>query len=129
MSSTTNDPAAIQKEIRGYYVIFAGLVILSLTAVGISYLHLPLVWSIFFTLSIAGVQVFLAAGYFMHLISEKSVLVNFVLAMTGGFFIAVLALPLMEHKNPITGTTHYIEHKTSAPIQEHGSVHSEEHVP
>lgn len=119
------DSEAIKKEVRGYYIIFAGLLTLSLTAVAISYLHLPLGAAIFFTLLIAGVQVYLAAGYFMHLLSEKTVFVYVVLALTAVFAIAVLALPSIEHHNPISGTTH-TQHSVAQTAPSHME---EEHVP
>lgn len=104
MSATS--PEAIKNEVRGYMVIFAGLLTLSFTAVGLFYLHLPLTVAVTLTLLIAAVQVFLAAGYFMHLISEKTIFIYIVLAFTVIFFIALLALPNIEHHNPITGTVH-----------------------
>ncbi len=107
----------IKKEIRGYYLIFAGLVSLSLVTVGIYYLHLPLGFAVFCALLIAALQVFLAAGYFMHLISEKMIILYGVLALTACFAIAELALPSIEHHNPITGTIHHQE-KHHEPVSE-----------
>jgi heme/copper-type cytochrome/quinol oxidase subunit 4 len=101
---SSNDVESIKKETRGYLVIFAGLLSLSLTAVAISYLKLPLAIAIALTLVIASIQVFLAAGYFMHLISEKRIMLYVVLILTVIFAIAVLFLPILTHHNPITGT-------------------------
>lgn len=100
------DVEKIKKEIRGYVLIFIGLLSLSLTAVALYYLHLPLIIAVIFTLLIAGVQVFLAAGYFMHLISERTIFIYVVLALTAVFALAVLTLPIIEHHNPIPGTVH-----------------------
>lgn len=101
---SSNDVESIKKETRGYLVIFGGLLSLSLTAVAISYLKLPLSIAIALTLLIASIQVFLAAGYFMHLISEKRIFLYMVLILTLIFAVAVLILPIMTHHNPITGT-------------------------
>ena len=119
------DSEAIKKEVRGYYMIFGGLLTLSLTAVAISYLHLPIGVAIFFTLIIAAVQVYLAAGYFMHLLSEKTVFIYVVLALTAVFAIAELVLPSIEHHNPISGTT-YTQHSVTQTTADHTE---EEHVP
>ncbi len=100
------NPELIKKEIRGYLVIFAGLVSLSFAAVALSYLHLPLHVAIILTLIIASIQVFLAAGYFMHLISEKLVFIYIVLSFTAVFALAVLLLPIFQQHNPIPGTVH-----------------------
>lgn len=103
MTPTAED---MKKEIRGYLMIFACLISLSLSAVFIYYLHLPLALAVGLTLAIACIQVFLAAGYFMHLLSEKTVFIYIVLALTAIFAAAVLTLPIIEHHNPITGTEH-----------------------
>jgi heme/copper-type cytochrome/quinol oxidase subunit 4 len=102
----TNNVESIKKEIRGYVVIFIGIVSLSLTAVLIHYLHLPLMAMIVLTILIAAVQVFLAAGYFMHLISEKKLVLYIVLTLTAILVLAVLILPSIEHHNTIPGTVY-----------------------
>ena len=40
----------------------------------------------------------LVAGYFMHLLSEKKLIIA-VLALTVAFFVALLALPVLTHSN------------------------------
>ena len=103
---TTDNIEPIKKEIRGYVIIFIGIVSLSLTAVFINYLHLPLVAAIILTILIAAVQVFLAAGYFMHLLSEKKLVLYIVLTLTAILLLAVLILPSIEHHNTIPGTVY-----------------------
>lgn len=102
----TDSVESIKKEIRGYVVIFIGIVSLSLTAVLLYYLNLPLMAAVLLTLLIVGVQVFLAAGYFMHLITEKKLVLYIVLALTAIFVLAVLVLPYIEHHNTIPGTVY-----------------------
>ena len=97
---------SIKKEIRGYLIIFISIVSLSLTAVGLNYLHLSLMLTVFITLLIAAVQVFLAAGYFMHLITEKTLTLYIVLTLAIILVLAVLILPSVEHHNTIPGTVY-----------------------
>ncbi|MCB9771805.1 MAG: cytochrome C oxidase subunit IV family protein [Candidatus Omnitrophica bacterium] len=120
MSATNID--TIKNEIRGYITIFSALLILSFVTVGIFYLQLPLGFAIFFALLISAIQAFLAAGYFMHLISEKMLLLYAILALTVVFIIFAIALPSIEHHNPITGTIYQNEHHQPNISAEHHNV-------
>jgi caa(3)-type oxidase subunit IV len=103
---STANPEEIKQEVKKYTFIFIILLSLSFVTVGISYLPLNIPARVFLALAIAAVQVFFAAGYFMHLISERTIILYVVLAMTVGCAVTVLALPSIEHKDPIFGTTH-----------------------
>ena len=90
--------ADIDKHVRIYIVVFVSLMVLTLVTVAVSYLHLPLPLAIGLALVIATIKGSLVACYFMHLISEKK-LIYAVLVLTGVFFIALMALPVITHSS------------------------------
>ncbi len=63
-----------QKEMKGYLRIFFSLLILTIFSVLIHYLRLNFFLSVALILLAVLVQVFLSAGYFMHLVSEKKII-------------------------------------------------------
>ena len=89
----------IQKHARIYISVFVALAFLTLVTVTISYLHLSLLPAVLVALSIAAVKGSLVACFFMHLISEKTVIFS-VLIFTAIFFLALLLLPTMSHALP-----------------------------
>ncbi|HEY5611024.1 MAG TPA: cytochrome C oxidase subunit IV family protein [Thermoanaerobaculia bacterium] len=87
--SHDNSVEGIQKEIKVYLLVFAGLAILTGVTVGISYLHLPVTTAILLALGVASVKGFLVAGFFMHLLSEKRLIYS-ILILTVVFFAVLL---------------------------------------
>jgi cytochrome c oxidase subunit IV len=83
----------LQKHVRTYILVFVSLMVLTLVTVAVSYLHLPVRPAIAVALLIAGVKGSLVACYFMHLISEKK-LILWVMALTVAFFIVLLLVPM-----------------------------------
>lgn len=83
----------IQKHVRTYIVVFVSLMVLTLVTVAVSYLHLPVHQAIAVALIIASVKGSLVACYFMHLISEKK-LILWVMLLTVVFFIVLLLVPV-----------------------------------
>jgi cytochrome c oxidase subunit 4 len=83
----------IDKHVRTYVLVFVSLMVLTLVTVSVSYLHLPVHKAIAVALLIATVKGSLVACYFMHLISEKK-LILWVLVLTVVFFAALLLLPI-----------------------------------
>ena len=69
-------------------------------AVAVSRLHLPVHQAVAVALVVATVKGGLVASYFMHLISERK-LILWVLGFTVAFFFFVLLLPLWTHWDPI----------------------------
>ena len=72
--------------------------VLTIVTVAVSYLDLSTPMAVVVALFIAGIKGSLVACYFMHLISEKKVIYG-VLAVTGFFFAALMALPSLTHGN------------------------------
>jgi cytochrome c oxidase subunit 4 len=95
MESTTTDHAAeIDRHVRVYLTVFASLMVLTLVTVGVSRFHFPVPIAVTVALLVATVKGGLVACYFMHLISEKRLIIA-ILALTVFFFIALVALPVI----------------------------------
>ena len=95
----TGDHAVdIDKHVRIYITVFVALMVLTIVTVAISRFHLPLPIAVSVALLVATVKGSLVACYFMHLISEKK-LIYAVLALTGAFFVALMALPVITHSD------------------------------
>jgi cytochrome c oxidase subunit 4 len=93
--------AEIDKHVRTYLIVFGVLAVLTTVTVAVYYLHLPVLAAIALALIIASVKAGLVACYFMHLISEKK-LILWVLGLTFTFFIFLLALPVLTSAgNPV----------------------------
>ena len=95
--------AEIDKHVRTYLIVFAALAVLTTVTVAVYYLHLPVLAAIALALFIASVKAALVASYFMHLISEKK-LILWVLGLTFTFFIFLLALPVLTSSGNQVGT-------------------------
>ena len=95
---TSEHLAEIDKHVRVYIIVFVALMALTIVTVAVSYLHLPPAMAIAVALFVATIKGSLVACYFMHLISEKKLIIA-VLALTVVFFVALIALPVMTHSN------------------------------
>jgi cytochrome c oxidase subunit 4 len=106
MSNSHSDPHAteaaphdhgghdIAKEVRKYIVVFIALIVGTILTVLASYHRFPNhSVNIALALAIASVKVFLVAGFFMHLISERQ-LIYAVLLVTVFFFTGLMYLTL-----------------------------------
>jgi cytochrome c oxidase subunit 4 len=96
--ATSDHAADIDRHVRVYITVFVALMVLTIVTVAISYLHLPLPIAVGVALLVATVKGTLVAGYFMHLISEKKLILA-VLALTVAFFVVLLALPVFTVSN------------------------------
>ena len=90
--------ADIDKHVRVYITVFVALMVLTIITVAVSYIHLPLAMAVTVALIVATVKGSLVACYFMHLISEKKLIIA-VLVLTVAFFVPLLALPVLTHAN------------------------------
>jgi cytochrome c oxidase subunit 4 len=82
----------LKKHVRAYILVFVSLMVLTLVTVAVSTLHLPVHQAIAVALIIATVKGSLVACYFMHLISEKK-LILWVMLLTVSFFVVLLLVP------------------------------------
>jgi cytochrome c oxidase subunit IV len=90
----------VDKHVKTYIIVFVSLLALTLVTVAVSYLHLPLAPTVAVALLIASVKGTLVACYFMHLISEKK-LILVVMAFTVLFFLFMLLGPWLTEINEI----------------------------
>ena len=93
MESTTSDHAVdIDHHVRIYITVFVALMVLTIVTVAISRIHLAVPIAVAIALLVAIIKGSLVAGFFMHLVSEKKLILA-VLVLTAVFFIVLLALP------------------------------------
>ena len=88
-------PEAIKRHVKIYIAVFAALAFLTLVTVTVSYLRLPPLKAIVAALLIATIKGSLVACFFMHLISEKQVILS-ILIFTFIFFLGLLLLPVLS---------------------------------
>ena len=95
-----HDPAEIDRHVKVYVTVFAALMVLTIVTVAISYLDLPTVPAVALALFVAVIKGSLVASFFMHLISEKKLIV-WVLALTVLFFFFVLLGPFFTDADQV----------------------------
>jgi cytochrome c oxidase subunit IV len=95
---TSDHAADIDRHVRVYITVFVALMVLTIITVAVSRVHLPIAVAVTVALLVATIKGSLVACYFMHLISEKKLILA-VLTLTAAFFIALLALPALTHSN------------------------------
>ena len=83
--------ADIKKHVRVYVMVFAALAVLTVVTVGVAYLHLSIVPALILALLIATVKGGLVAAFFMHLITERKVILA-ILLLTVVFFAVMFIL-------------------------------------
>jgi cytochrome c oxidase subunit 4 len=87
------DHADIDRQVKGYVLVFVTLMALTFVTVAVSRLHLPIAAAVTLALVVATIKGGLVASFFMHLLSERKA-IYWVLGVTLAFFLAVLLLPL-----------------------------------
>ena len=105
MDSHASHDAEIDKHVRTYIIVFATLMTLTLITVAVSYLHLEVHAAIAVALIIATFKASLVALFFMHLISERQVILM-ILGLTFVFAIALLLLPMITNLDHVTIQPH-----------------------
>jgi len=101
-----SDHSDVSSHVRGYLIVGAALLIGTILTVWASYIDLGHHWNIVLALIIASVKASLVALFFMHLISERT-LIYLVLGFTAFFFIGLMFLTIGAfHDFPPQTTTH-----------------------
>ena len=90
--------ADIDRHVRIYITVFVTLMALTIVTVAVSRYHLPVRIAVSVALLVATIKGSLVACYFMHLISEKKLILA-VLLLTVAFFVALLVLPIATVHN------------------------------
>ncbi len=88
-----SEAALVKEHVKVYVMVFVALAVLTVVTVAISYLRLPTVLAIAVAMVVASVKAGLVAGYFMHLVSEKKVIL-WLLILCAAFLVALMALPV-----------------------------------
>ena len=84
----------MDRHVKTYIAVFVALMALTLVTVGAWYfLSLSVAGTIAVALFIAGIKGSLVACFFMHLISEKK-LILWILLLSVGFFLVLLLVPM-----------------------------------
>jgi cytochrome c oxidase subunit IV len=119
-----HDPAEIDKHVRTYIMVFATLLVLTMVTVAVSYLHLEVHEAIVVALLIASIKASLVALFFMHLISERQVILM-ILALTGVFAVVLLLLPVTTNHDHVTAPNMpaAMSHATQSAESEHAEHH------
>ena len=95
---TTDHAADIDRHVKVYITVFVTLMVLTIVTVAISRLHLPVKTAVAVAMLVATIKGSLVACFFMHLISEKKLILA-VLLLTVAFFVALLVLPIATVHN------------------------------
>ena len=90
----------IDRHVRAAYYVFGSLLVLTGFTVGAYFIHLPTRAAIALALAIATVKGTLVAAWFMHLVSERT-LIYWVLGLTAALFFPLLLLPVFTSLDPI----------------------------
>ena len=89
----SHSEAELKNQVKIYISVFVTLMFLTIVTVAASYLHLPPLATIAVALIIASIKAGLVACYFMHLISERTIIYA-VLGLTAFFFLVLLVIPV-----------------------------------
>jgi cytochrome c oxidase subunit IV len=98
VDAASDHAADIDRHVRIYISVFVALMVLTIVTVAIARVHLPTPMAVALALIVATIKGSLVACYFMHLISEKKLIIA-VLLLTVAFFVPLLALPVLTHAN------------------------------
>jgi cytochrome c oxidase subunit 4 len=98
VDATSDHAADIDRHVRIYIAVFIALMVLTVVTVAIARIHLPVPMAVALALFVATIKGSLVACYFMHLISEKKLIIA-VLVLTVAFFVPLMALPVLTHAN------------------------------
>ena len=84
----------IRHHVKIYISVFLALAFLTIVTVAISTFHLPVLPAICIALLIASIKGSLVAAFFMHLSTEKKIILS-ILVLAAVFFLALLILPAL----------------------------------
>lgn len=118
--SHSHSPQEIAKHNKLYVGVFIALLVGTVVTVGLNYLHFDsFVVTVSVALLVAVVKAFLVAGFFMHLISEKTAIYA-MLAATVFFLIGMMVLTMWSlHDFPSHTTTGGDHLGTPAAVHAH----------
>lgn len=89
----------IRRHQKVYIIVFATLAALTCVTVAIAQLDLGVAAAVTLALIVAVVKGSLVACYFMHLLTERGMII-WILALTVLFFVVLLVVPAITHFEP-----------------------------
>ena len=92
---SNNSKEAIEHHVKIYINVFLALAVLTVITVAVSYLEVTFIEAFFIAMTVATIKGSLVLGYFMHLISEKQVVIWLLIATVIAFLI-LLFIPLIS---------------------------------
>ena len=92
----SHTPEEIRHHVKIYLRVFAALAVLTGLTVAVSYLHLPILAAVAVALFIACIKGSLVAGFFMHLVNERKILL-YILILAVALALPLFCLPLFHY--------------------------------
>ena len=90
-----NSHHSIEKYIKTYINVFIALGFLTVVTVAVSYLEVSFIEAFFIAMTVATIKGSLVLGYFMHLMTERQMII-WILAATAISFLILMFLPLIS---------------------------------
>ena len=97
----TESKESIEHHIQTYIRVFIALGVLTVITVAVSYLNVSFIEAFFIAMTVATIKGSLVLGYFMHLISEKQMII-WILVATVTTFIILMFIPLISLTDQVT---------------------------
>ena len=97
----TESKESIEHHIQTYIRVFIALGVLTVITVAVSYLNVSFIEAFFIAMTVATIKGSLVLGYFMHLITERQMIIWILLA-TVTTFIILMFIPLISLTDQVT---------------------------
>ena len=91
----TESKESIEHHIQTYTRVFIALGVLTVITVAVSYLNVSFIEAFFIAMTVATIKGRLVLGYFMHLITERQMII-WILVATVTTFIILMFIPLIS---------------------------------
>ena len=97
----TETKESIEHHIQTYIRVFIALGVLTVITVAVSYLNVSFIEAFFIAMTVATIKGSLVLGYFMHLITERQMII-WILVATVTTFIILMFIPLISLTDQVT---------------------------
>ena len=97
----TESKESIEHHIQTYIRVFIALGVLTVITVAVSYLNVSFIEAFFIAMTVATIKGSLVLGYFMHLITERQMII-WILVATVTTFIILMFIPLRSLTDQVT---------------------------
>ena len=97
----TESKESIEHHIQTYIRVFIALGVLTVITVAVSYLNVSFIEAFFIAMMVATIKGSLVLGYFMHLITERQMII-WILVATVTTFIILMFIPLISLTDQVT---------------------------